>query len=359
MKGTIALFTVILLITIAMIGMGNADREEHESVYAGPYELHFYANHHLEFSIDDLSSGDVGKYKITGYYVGDPNGAKFQIGIINDPSKRQISQTRQQQKEKMMGLVESDSGYVIDGDDSAFLDDNHPAEIIRCTKGGSLAHEYIGIMLSGTEELFMDAPGPMETGLYDYDYAAVLESIQVIGHGTAQFDENNEGQNSDYTGTEGLPAEPSPSSTEAMPANLALHKFTSQSTTTANWGGNWSSSRGVDGVKNGNIWEGGFHTDNEENPWWQVDLGEAYQLREIRIYNRLDCCSERSRTLQVLLSDDAENWRVVYSHDGSVFGGADGNYLDIKLDNEMARFVQVQLREKNYLHLDEVEVYGE
>jgi hypothetical protein len=41
-----------------------------------------------------------------------------------------------------------------------------------------------------------------------------------------------------------------------------------------------------------------------------------------------------------------------------VFGGADGNYLDIKLNNEIARFVRVQLRETNWLHLDEVEVYG-
>jgi hypothetical protein len=41
-----------------------------------------------------------------------------------------------------------------------------------------------------------------------------------------------------------------------------------------------------------------------------------------------------------------------------VFGGADGKDLDIKLNNEIARFVRVQLRETNWLHLDEVEVYG-
>jgi len=29
---------------------------------------------------------------------------------------------------------------------------------------------------------------------------------------------------------------------------------------------------GVDGVKNGS-W--GFHTDNENDPWWQVDLGNG------------------------------------------------------------------------------------
>jgi hypothetical protein len=142
------------------------------------------------------------------------------------------------------------------------------------------------------------------------------------------------------------------------PANLARNKFASQSSTATDWGGNWYPSKGVDGIKTGNIFEGGFHTNNEVNPWWQVDLGAISQLTQVRIYNRLDCCSERSRTLQVLLSDEGQNWRVIYSHDGSVFGGADGNYLDIKLNNEIARFVRVQLRETNWLHLDEVEVYG-
>ena len=142
------------------------------------------------------------------------------------------------------------------------------------------------------------------------------------------------------------------------PTNLALHKFASQSSTATDWGGNWYPSRGVDEIKTGNIYDGGFHTDNEVNPWWQVDLGARSQLTEVHIYNRLDCCSDRSRTLQVLLSDEGQNWRVVYSHDGSVFGGADGKYLNIKLNNEIAGFVRVQLREKNWFHLDEVEVYG-
>jgi hypothetical protein len=148
-------------------------------------------------------------------------------------------------------------------------------------------------------------------------------------------------------------------SSSAQPStNLALNKFASQSSTATDWGGNWYPSKGVDGIKTGNIYEGGFHTNNEVNPWWQVDLGAISQLTQVRVYNRLDCCSERSRTLQVLLSDEGQNWRVVYSHDGSLFGGADGNYLDIKLNNEIARFVRVQLRETNWLHLDEVEVYG-
>jgi hypothetical protein len=191
MKDIIVLFIAILLTAIAMIGMGSADDQEQESAYAGPYELHFYANNHLEFNVEDKSSGGIGRYKITGYSVGDPDGAKFEIGILNDPTKKEISQTRQQQIDKMMGLIADVPGYVVEVDDTVFLDDNHPAQIIRCTLDGTLAHEYIGIMLSGTEEVLMDAPGQMETGLDDYDYAAVLENIQIIGHGIAKFDGEN------------------------------------------------------------------------------------------------------------------------------------------------------------------------
>ncbi|MDM7934430.1 MAG: discoidin domain-containing protein [Methanothrix sp.] len=139
--------------------------------------------------------------------------------------------------------------------------------------------------------------------------------------------------------------------------NLALGKNASQSSTAEEWGGNWSASRGVDGIKTANIYDGGFHTGYEESPWWQVDLGSVYDLSEVRIYNRLDCCSERAGSLEVLLSRDGESWWTVYTHDGTPFGGSDGDYLSVDLEGERARFVRVALREAGWLHLDEVEVY--
>ncbi|MGB5100346.1 MAG: discoidin domain-containing protein [Methanothrix sp.] len=144
----------------------------------------------------------------------------------------------------------------------------------------------------------------------------------------------------------------------ALQANLALNKFARQSTTATDWGGNWNASRGVDGVKTGNIFEGGFHTDYEENPWWQVDMGARHSLSYALLYNRQDCCIERAKTLEVLLSNDGQSWQSVYKHDGSVFGGADGHPLRVELGCQKARFLRVQLRETNYLHLDEVEIFG-
>jgi hypothetical protein len=135
--------------------------------------------------------------------------------------------------------------------------------------------------------------------------------------------------------------------------NLALNRPTRQSSL-YNGAPGYGSSNGVDG-KMGAF----FHTDQEAAPWWQVDLGAAHVLSEVRIYNRLNCCSERARTIQVLLSQDAGNWQTVYSHNGSVFGGADGRPLVVPLNGRTARYVRLQLAESNYLHLEEVEVYGQ
>lgn len=112
----------------------------------------------------------------------------------------------------------------------------------------------------------------------------------------------------------------------------------------------------VDGIKSGSY---GFHTQREYNPWWQVDLGMEIAIDKIVIYNRQDCCSERARTIQVFLSTDGVNFENAYQHNGTVFGGArDQKPLQVSLQFKKARFVRLQLNERNALHLDEVEVYG-
>jgi len=137
--------------------------------------------------------------------------------------------------------------------------------------------------------------------------------------------------------------------------NLALNRPTQQSST-SQWSRPNDSGGAVDGVKNGGY---GFHTSQEHNPWWQVDLGNRQRLDEVVIYNRQDCCSERARTLRVLLSDDGHHWRQVYAHDGRVFGGVRGGALRVDLHGQAARFVRLQLSGREWFHLDEVEVFGE
>lgn len=114
---------------------------------------------------------------------------------------------------------------------------------------------------------------------------------------------------------------------------------------------------GCDGVKNG---QWGFHTEFSENPWWQVDLGAETDVGRIQVWNRCDGGSApRTEKMEVLLSSDGTDWRTVYRHDGTVFlGFPDNKPLNVSLQGEKTRFVRVQIPGQNYLHLDEVEVFG-
>ena len=113
---------------------------------------------------------------------------------------------------------------------------------------------------------------------------------------------------------------------------------------------------GCDGVKDGK-W--GFHTENEDQPWWQVDLGASLPLERVVLFNRSDTTASRNARIRVLLSDDGRQFREVYQHDGTVFlGHPDKKPLVVKIDGQSARYVRVQLPGTSYLHLDEVEVYA-
>ena len=111
----------------------------------------------------------------------------------------------------------------------------------------------------------------------------------------------------------------------------------------------------VDDIKNGS-WA--FHTLLDNQPWWQVDLGAPYALAKTLIYNRCDT-ADRDTRLMVLLSDDGKTWRQVYQHNGQPFYGfTDGKPLDVDLKGEKARFLRIQLPDRQFMHLDEVEIYG-
>ena len=91
-----------------------------------------------------------------------------------------------------------------------------------------------------------------------------------------------------------------------------------------------------------------------------VDLGALSPVSEIVVYNRLDGeeWALRAAHLCVSLSDDAKNWRNVFSRsDNTAFGGADGRPLRIQLQGQPGRYVRISLPEGSMIHLDEIEVY--
>ena len=112
---------------------------------------------------------------------------------------------------------------------------------------------------------------------------------------------------------------------------------------------------GVDGVKTGK-W--GFHTENEKDPWWQVDLGQPTPIGRVVLYNRCDL-AERNNRIILWASDDAKQFRQVYEHNGTVFyGHSDAKPLVVELKDVTARYLRLGLKGTSYFHLDEVEVYA-
>jgi len=117
----------------------------------------------------------------------------------------------------------------------------------------------------------------------------------------------------------------------------------------------------VDGIKNGTY---AFHTGQEPNPWWQVDLGAVTAIARIVVFNRLDYAPglHNADHLRILTSDDAKNWTLRHKNSRH-FGGVSGaKPLEVAFEAGAvhARFVRLQIPSPKpiYFHLDEVEVYG-
>ncbi|XP_076842398.1 uncharacterized protein LOC143486818 isoform X2 [Brachyhypopomus gauderio] len=49
------------------------------------------------------------------------------------------------------------------------------------------------------------------------------------------------------------------------------------------------------------------HTATEDNPWWRVELPDAYNITTVKITNRGDCCSERLYGAQIRIGNSLEN----------------------------------------------------
>ena len=106
-----------------------------------------------------------------------------------------------------------------------------------------------------------------------------------------------------------------------------------------------------------------MHTTLQRFPWWAVDLEVLAQIHQMRIYNRIDHpeYSARLRHFFIEVSADGDEWEMVYAkYDEAVIGGADGAPLIVAPDpHAPARFVKITLVDEGFLHLDQVEVYGE
>lgn len=138
--------------------------------------------------------------------------------------------------------------------------------------------------------------------------------------------------------------------------NVAAGKPARQSTLSP-----WSGEKGAGGVLvMDDTCDFGFHTAEEDSPWWQVDLQSAYPIEAIVLYNRRNLCTERARTVSVAISEDGEAWTTVHSGLAYFGHGADRPPLSLPLASQVrARFVRLQLHEHTAFHLWHVAVLVE
>jgi SAM-dependent methyltransferase len=142
--------------------------------------------------------------------------------------------------------------------------------------------------------------------------------------------------------------------------NLAIGRPALQSSTSI-W--SWHDDPALDaaGGNNGQVTGYfGFCTELESEPWWMVDLDAVQPVTEVVVYNRLDGheWAQRAAHLCVSFSNDNKSWRETYSrNEDHAFGGADGRPLRVETSGLTCRYVRVSLPGREFLHLDEIEVY--
>ncbi|MEM9141477.1 MAG: Ig-like domain-containing protein [Bacteroidota bacterium] len=146
-------------------------------------------------------------------------------------------------------------------------------------------------------------------------------------------------------------------------SNVALIGTVSQSSTY----GNGEASLAIDGNTVGTtVWAGADlqHTDNEDSPWWQIDLGAEYTIDELRIYNRTDNLQSRLNSFYIFISDtpfaDGISPGDLAGDTGlySFFFSGEAGLEEILTFNTQGRYVRIQLSGNGILHMAEVEILG-
>ena len=143
--------------------------------------------------------------------------------------------------------------------------------------------------------------------------------------------------------------------------NLALNASATQSGTQLNA----SASRAVDGNTDGNFW--GQNSTTLTNwiaqPWLEIDLGEVYDIENIELWNRDDCCTNLFANYHILVSNTpftnatlagAQTQTGVsdFPQTGEAARPTTQNV------NRSGRYIRVQLEGTSFLAITEIKVIG-
>ena len=106
------------------------------------------------------------------------------------------------------------------------------------------------------------------------------------------------------------------------------------------------------------------HTGLDSPPWWRVDLDEVQEISEVRIYNRVHPHPGiliRASRLEIQVSEDDRTWNTVFRKEANtLLRGPTRNSPFIWIPEEpvFGRYVRIELLYRQYLHLEQVEIFG-
>ena len=143
--------------------------------------------------------------------------------------------------------------------------------------------------------------------------------------------------------------------------NQALGKNATQSSTLL---GEAVATRAVDGDVDGNFDVGSISSTTEENqPWWQLDLGVQTAIGKMKLYNRRDALSKEFSHFYVFVSDSDMRGRSLDSlvNDSAVWKSFEVVSFGVSYvvaGHSKGRYVRIQRKTDGLLQIAEVAVYG-
>lgn len=104
------------------------------------------------------------------------------------------------------------------------------------------------------------------------------------------------------------------------------------------------------GVCDGNRTRIFFHTNREQDPWVELDLGEPTLIERVDVRNRRDCCRDRSFPLAIEASLDGQNWQEL-GRQTEPFSEWTLEFAPTK-----TRYVRAKALKRTFFHLESLEV---
>merc|ERR1712013_253390 len=105
-------------------------------------------------------------------------------------------------------------------------------------------------------------------------------------------------------------------------------------------------------------------TKEENAPWLAIDYGTDVLVERVEIFNRINCCGDRARNIDIYISNALPtSANEMYDEGGPRFGhydgpGEDGEHIIISGPPTPGRYVIVQINFPTNLNFEEVKAFG-